>query len=279
MKRLLALSLALPLVAQAQRLPAENPKLLAPPYMEAMSWVDIRDAIRGGKKVAVIATGGVEQNGPHMTLGKHNDIITFAAGMIAAQLNGLVAPTVKWVPEGNIPRANTSAQPGTITNPMPHFQTLLIAAARSLKVHGFTEILLIGDSGGNQMGLSRTADSLNKVWADSGVKVFALNEYYARARQENNALMLKELGVTCQQIGTHAGMMDTSQLMYVNPDAVRTENIRVNGGAGNSGVRGDPTKASAELGKRLLENKVSAAVRQYRQIKAGTPAEPIPQGC
>jgi creatinine amidohydrolase len=279
MKRSLALLIALPIVAQAQRLPAENPKLLAPPYMEAMSWVDIRDAIRGGKKVAIIATGGVEQNGPHMTLGKHNDIITFAAGMIAAQLNGLVAPTVKWVPEGGIPRANTAARPGTITNPMPFFQHLLIAAARSLKAHGFTEILLIGDSGGNQQGLQRTADSLNKVWADSGVKVFALNEYYARARQESNAFLIKELMVTCQEIGSHAGMLDTSQLMYINPDAVRTANILPGGGASNSGVNGNPTKASAELGKRILENKVNAAILQYRQIKAGTPPTPIPQGC
>src|SRR5262249_13611363 len=72
---------------------AQRPNLLAAPYTETMTWTDIRAAIDGGKKVIIIPTGGVEQNGPHMTLGKHNDIVTFAAGVLAIRLNGLVAPT------------------------------------------------------------------------------------------------------------------------------------------------------------------------------------------
>ena len=36
---------------------------------------------------------------------------------------------------------------------------LLDAAARSLKVHGFTEILFIGDSGGNQAGMKTSPTS------------------------------------------------------------------------------------------------------------------------
>src|SRR5262245_4760281 len=90
---------------------AQRPNLLAAPYTETMTWTDIRAAIDGGKKVIIIPTGGVEQNGPHMTLGKHNDIVTFAAGLIAEKVNGLVAPTVKWVPEGNNPDV-VQRQPG-----------------------------------------------------------------------------------------------------------------------------------------------------------------------
>ena len=55
---------------------------------------------------------------------------------------------------------------------------LLDAAARSLKVHGFTDILFIGDSGGNQAGLTNVANKLNEEWKDTGVKVFALTDYY-----------------------------------------------------------------------------------------------------
>src|SRR6185295_5882261 len=106
----------------------------------------------------------------------------------------------------------------------------LDAAARSEKVHGFTEIILIGDSGGNQAGLTKTADSLNKEWAGSGVKVYALNEYYARGHADIQAMLIKDLGVTCQDIGSHAGIMDTSQLLYVAPDAVRKANILPTGG-------------------------------------------------
>ena len=40
----------------------ERPNLLAAPYLEAMTWTEIRDAIQGGKRVAIIPTGGTEQN-------------------------------------------------------------------------------------------------------------------------------------------------------------------------------------------------------------------------
>ncbi|MGV3709501.1 MAG: creatininase family protein [Gemmatimonas sp.] len=252
--------------AMTTSLDAQRPNLLASPYTEAMPWIDIRDAIAAGKKVIIIPTGGVEQNGPHMTLGKHNDIVTFAAGVLAEKLNGLVAPTIKWVPEGNNPDV-VQRMPGTITQPQAAFESLLDAAVRSEKVHGFTTIILIGDSGGNQRGLTNVADTLNKEWAGSGVKVMALTDYYVKGHADINAWLEKEFGYTKQMVGSHAGIMDTSQLLWVNPSAVRKGNILLNGGGQGSGVNGDPTKATAELGKRMIDSKVDAAVAQYNALK------------
>lgn len=254
------------LAVGAQELQAQRPNLMASPYTETMSWTDIRSAIDNGKKVMIIPTGGVEQNGPHMTLGKHNDIVTFAAGVLAEKLNGLVAPTVKWVPEGNNPDV-VQRQPGTITNPGAAYESLLDAAVRSERVHGFTTIILIGDSGGNQRGLTAVADSLNKEWAGSGVKVMALTDYYVKGHSDIYSWLEKDFGWSRQVVGSHAGIMDTSQLLYVNPAAVRVGNILLNGGGQGSGVNGDPTKATAELGKRMIDTKVNAAVAQFNLLK------------
>jgi len=253
-------------VAASPALQAQRPNLLAAPYTETMPWTDIRGAIDGGKKVIIIPTGGVEQNGPHMTLGKHNYIVTFAAGLLAEKLNGLVAPTVKWVPEGNNPDV-VQRMPGTITQPQAAFESLLDAAVRSEKVHGFTSIILIGDSGGNQRGQSAVADSLNKEWAGSGVKVYALNDYYVKGHADIYAWLEKDFGWSKTVVGSHAGIMDTSQLLYCSPGSVRTGNILLNGGGQGSGVNGDPTKATAELGKRMVDSKVNAAVAQYNLLK------------
>ena len=38
-------------------------------------------------------------------------------------------------------------------------------AARSLAAHGFTDIVLIGDSGGNQRGMEEVATTLNAEWS------------------------------------------------------------------------------------------------------------------
>src|SRR5687768_13441712 len=123
------------------------------PIMDQMTWDEVRDAIKAGKTTIIVPIGGTEQNGPHMVLGKHNYIITFAAKQMADQLgNALVAPTIQYVPEGNPDSPNFGSKPGVISNPGPSYEALLDAAARSLKVLGFTDILFIGDSGGNQGG-------------------------------------------------------------------------------------------------------------------------------
>lgn len=257
---------ATPAIAQApSRMPPPGP-----PFIEAMTWTEVRDAIAGGKRVVIIPTGGTEQNGPHMVLGKHNYIVTYAAWQLAQKLgNALVAPTIQYVPEGDWSRPNFGDKPGVISLPSPAYDRLLDAAARSLKVHGFTDILLIGDSGGNQAGLTAVANALNTEWAGSGVKVYALVDYYQKARLQLRDWLLKAYGWDAQTVGSHAGTTDTSQMLYVHPAGVRTDRLAPGGGSPDSGVNGDPTKASAEIGKVAIEMKVEAALAQYRALKGG----------
>ena len=64
-------------------------------FIEELTWVEVRDAIKAGKTTIIFPTGGTEQNGPHMVLGKHNFIVKHAAGEIARRLgNALVAPVL-----------------------------------------------------------------------------------------------------------------------------------------------------------------------------------------
>lgn len=261
-----ALLLALPGVAWAQ----ERPDLLAAPFMEAMTWTEIRDAMAGGAKVAIVPTGGTEQNGPHMILGKHNYIVTFSAGVLARRLgNALVAPTLQYVPEGDYTRPGFGDKPGVISLPQAAYEQVLDAAVRSLKVHGFTDILLIGDSGGNQSGLVNVAKALNAEWAGSGVRVHALTDYYTLGRSRIREYLQKTFGWSEQVVGSHAGTSDTSQLLWVYANGIRTDKLAPSGGGPDSGVNGDPTKASAEIGRMAIDFKVNAAIAQFR---AGTGA-------
>jgi len=41
-------------------------------FLEELTWVELKDFIESGGKTIIIPTGGTEQNGPHMALGKHN---------------------------------------------------------------------------------------------------------------------------------------------------------------------------------------------------------------
>ena len=133
--RTAVLSLAI-LIFSALPLRAQTPDTV---FLEDLTWIEVRDAIAAGKTTVIIPTGGTEQNGPHMVLGKHNFLVKYKAGEVAKRLgNALVAPVMAYVPEGNIdPPTGHMRFAGTITTPDEVFAKVLEYAARSLKQHGF----------------------------------------------------------------------------------------------------------------------------------------------
>jgi creatinine amidohydrolase/Fe(II)-dependent formamide hydrolase-like protein len=235
-------------------------------FIDELTWEETRDALKGGKTTVIIPTGGTEKNGYHMVLGKHNYVVTFAANVMARRLkNALVAPTIQYVPEGN---PDSAGRPGVISHPSPGYDMLLDAAARSLKAHGFKDILFIGDSGGNQSGLTNVAAKLNEEWKGTDYRAYGLTDYYGTGREHYRAWLLAAYGYTDQIIGSHAGISDTSQLLFVRPAGVRKDQIKPWGGPKDSGVSGDPAKATAEIGKMGIEFKVNAAIAQFNQLKS-----------
>jgi len=262
---------AAPAAPPAPRPPTMETAPAAPPttppdtvFIDELTWEETRDLMKAGWRTAIVPTGGTEKNGYHMTLGKHNVIVTHAANLMARKLkNTLVAPTIQYVPEGNPDRAG----PGVISHPSPAYDQLLDAAARSLKAHGFREIIFIGDSGGNQGGMRAVAKLLNEEWKGQDVKVFALTDYYEQGRVDYRAWLLKTYKYDDTIIGSHAGISDTSQLLHVKPSMVRKDQIMPWGGPRDSGVSGDPTKATAEIGRMGIDFKINAAIAQMQALK------------
>jgi creatinine amidohydrolase/Fe(II)-dependent formamide hydrolase-like protein len=247
--------------APASKTPTAAPDTV---FIDELTWEETRDALKGGKTTVIVPTGGTEKNGYHMVTGKHNYLVTYAANQMARRLkNALVAPTIQYVPEGD---PDTSV-PGEISLPSPAYDRLLDAAARSLKVHGFTDILFIGDSGGNQAGIRSVAAKLNEEWKGAGAKVFALTDYYEASRLHYRAWLQAAFGYDDQTSGSHAGITDTSQMLFVRPSGIRKDQIKPWGGPADSGVSGDPAKATAEIGKMGIEFKVNAGLNQYTLLK------------
>ncbi len=233
-------------------------------FIDELTWEETRDALKAGKKTVIVPIGGTEKNGYHMVLGKHNFVVTHGANLMARRLKtALVAPTIQYVPEGDPDRAG----PGVISLPSPAYDMLLDAAARSLKAHGFTDIIFIGDSGGNQGGMRSVAEKLNAEWKDAGVKVFALTDYYEGGREHYRAWLEAAFSYDDTIVGSHAGISDTSQMLHVHPDGIRKDQLKPWGGPADSGVSGDPMKATADIGRMGIEFKVNAAIAQYRTLK------------
>jgi len=217
-------------------------------WLEELTWTEVRDLIQSGKTTVIVPTGGTEQNGPHMVLGKHNVRVKILSEKIARGLgNALVAPVLAYVPEGPLgPPSGHMRFPGTITTPDDVFEKVLEAAARSLKLHGFRDIVLLGDHGASQKPQQAVAARFNREWAKTPARVHAVEEYY-RASEVEFPELLKARGYRNEELGSHAGLTDTSLSLAVEPRLVRGGKLQA--GSAGDGVNGDPRRASAELGR------------------------------
>jgi len=239
-------------------------------FLEELTSTEVRDAVSGRRTTIIIPVGGTEQNGPHMALGKHNVRAKVLAGKIAGALgNALVAPVVAYVPEGRIsPPTEHMRHAGTISIPEETFKSVLDAAARSFKQHGFLDVVLIGDSGNYQTQLKAVADRLNRDWATTPVRAHFVEDYY-RAAQGPYVKALRAKGLSDAQIGTHAGAADTSLLMAINAALVRPAQMPPDArDASAVGVAGDPRAATAELGQLGVDLIVAQSVAAIRTATA-----------
>ena len=235
-------------------------------FLEELTWTEVRDDIHVGKTTVIIPIGGTEQSGPHMALGKHNVRVKTLAGKIAASLgNALVAPVVAYVPEGSIaPPSGHMRFAGTISVPNDAFKSMLDAAARSLKQHGFVDVILIGDHGGYQAQLKAVAMRLNHDWAATPAHAHFIDDYY-RTTETDYVQTLRSKGLSDEQIGLHAGAADTSLMLAIDATLVRPNQMPRDLREGRAnGVVGDPRASSAALGQLgvdLIVAKTVAAIR------------------
>jgi creatinine amidohydrolase len=259
MARILLLTLFASAAAFAQSPPSV--------FVDDLTWTELKEQIRSGKTIVIVPIGGTEQSGPHMALGKHNVRVKALAEKIARTLgNALVAPVVAYVPEGSIdPPSAHMRFPGTITVPDATFESVLEYAARSFKLHGFRDIVFLGDHGDYQKDESVVAGRLNREWARTPVRAHAVVEYYG-ATQKAYVESLRRAGYRDAEIGTHAGLADTALALAVDPRLVRADLLKSAAPPGRGdGVNGDPRRASAELGQLGVDAIVRETVDAIRK--------------
>lgn len=279
------------------RLPTDAPRPIdagSSLWAEELTWMEIRDLVKAGTRTIIIGTGGVEQNGPYVAGGKHNFVLQTVLPYIARAIpKSLIAPIVKFVPEGRSEPApgGHMSYPGTISLEPSTYEALLTDICRSYKAHGFTDIILLGDSGGNQAGMRNVAEALNRKWAADTARVHFLPEYYDQDRLSYD--YLKTLGITQinktpgqpadARTDTRNGMHDDiyyeSQIAVLDPRLIRTEERRKAGLLTLHGVDLSSTARLVEIGRTLAEYRAGitaqafkASLQKVRTAPAGRPS-------
>jgi creatinine amidohydrolase len=250
----------------------DAPNPLRPPdtvWLEEMTWMDVRDAMKAGKTTILIATGGIEPNGPWLALGKHNYVLRANCDAIARKLgNALCAPIIPLVPEGSIePKSSHMITVGTISMREETFQAMLTDVVHSFKMHGFQNIILIGDSGGNQAGMKAVAEKLNTQWNGSPV-VAHIPEYYDYA---SVGKFLGQIGVTKEgQAGDnlHDDPGITMNMFITDPQTVRWDARVKAGKATINGVSIADKAKTLETAKKIVDLRATNTVAAIKKAIA-----------
>ena len=234
--------------------------------IEDLTWTEVRDAIASGKDTAIIYAGSTEQNGPHMVLGKHNFIARHVAQRIAATLgNALVYPVLPIAPTGDATAKTEHMRfPGSISVSEATFAAVTRDVCMSAIAAGFKNIALMGDHGGGQEALGRTARELSTEWSAKGIHIHYIADVYIKS----NELVTQYLAKRNLTPGAHAGLADTAELMAIDSKRRWIRRGKLSPSSPDNGVDGDPRPANAELGRRFLQFKVDSAVTQIRALLA-----------
>jgi creatinine amidohydrolase len=238
-------------------------------WIDDLTWPEVRDAIAGGKRTAIIYTGSSEQNGPHMVIGKHNVIAHYVAQRIAEALgDALVYPTLPFAITGSaFARTGHMRFPGTVTLPPEVFFGVVRAVAQSALAAGFKVVVVMGDHGGGQDELALAAKELDAQSRPEGARVLYVGDVYTKtAAQFREILAQRGLPDTDE----HAGIPDTSSVLYLDTQGRWIRKDKLAAADETTGVQGHPALASPELGKLNVDLKVENAVKQIRALLAGS---------
>jgi creatinine amidohydrolase len=273
---LLALGLAaVPAVAQGG--PGDGAARMRTPNVEfdMMTWQEVKAAIAAGKTTALVYNGGTEQRGPQNVNGGHTLMGRETARAIALQLgDAIAAPVMPF----SVNRASAEL-PGTIGLSAEVFSAVNEEVAEQLIISGFRKIVLMGDHGGGQEQLADVAKKLDAKHQGEGVRVVYCDEVYSKANDDFNKWLLDN----GYPASSHAGIMDTSEMMYLGGDHGWFRPDKLKDALGdpvlapgqqrdpdaprvNNGVTGDGRRSTRELGKKAFDLKVQYAVRQIRTL-------------
>jgi creatinine amidohydrolase/Fe(II)-dependent formamide hydrolase-like protein len=229
-------------------------------WIEELTWMEVRDAMRSGKTNAIIPAGSTEQNGPYVPSGKHVYVLRQTAESIARKLgNALIAPTVPFEP------GNFSQSPGTIQLRQETFESFVEDEANSLKTNGFKNIFLIGDSGGDQKGLDNVAKKLTAAWAGSDVRIYYVKEYYDSWQAADGSW--DSLGVPkTKDDGIHDDYSVNSIIASGDPEKIRFKERVAADKASINGQTLLPLETTIANGKKLVDLRANITVEAIRKL-------------
>lgn len=219
----------------------------------------IREICAAGGQVAAIPVGSIEQHGPHLPVSTDTDIVTEVTRRLCDAGGYLMMPAVQYgVSYEHAPLFQASVSGQTLLR-------VLYDLAESLSRNGVETVFVVNGHHGNQRALSRLERKV-RTGLGGDLQIFVLpywrfiEERFDHAGPVETSLMLAISGnvdMSRAVRGLDADSLSRSDLRRVSRLAAKSFPA-----ATGNGVWGDPTGATAEHGRALLEQAVANLHRE-----------------
>ncbi len=240
-----------------------------------MNWQDIR-LLDKERLVAVYPIASFEQHGPHLPLLTDTMETTEMVNRLDQRIpNEIVCLPTQWLGYSY----HHMRFCGSLTATSDTHINLLSETVAGLIAAEFKKVLIVNGHGGNQADLRVAQQKLKERFSDA--RIYGTSWWEAAGPKLDK---IKEAGPAGSG---HAGEMETSLMLTIRPDLVRTDRFLADGTRPESdygnqvvefrradewstrGNRGDPTVASSEKGERMLTVIVDSLVEIVHDIQRG----------
>ena len=216
---------------------------------------DLRKRIKQKKQIAIIPVCSIEQHVPHLPISTDSDIVTEISLRFSKKIDGILLPTINYgISDEHFPFFNLSVKKSTLSK-------MLDDICGSLIKNGISRILIINGHYGN---LDSLKDFERKKKKSRKIKVISYWKYMDRefdhAGNVETSIMLaisKNVKMNNAKKGFQTDGMSKQEISKINKLAQKSF-PKVTG----NGVWGDPTKSSAKLGRKIINEVVNNLVKE-----------------
>jgi creatinine amidohydrolase/Fe(II)-dependent formamide hydrolase-like protein len=226
--------------------------------------------------IALLPVGSTEQHGPHLPLGTDAFDAEHLAREVARACQDPKPLVLPLIPYGV--SYHHEDFPGTLSVSPDTLSKLVYDIGMSAAKHGITKLVIINAHGGNSPALHFAAQMINR-----DTHIFTCVDTGETSDSDISAL-------TETPNDVHAGEIETSTSLAVRPELVKLDRVRKfvpkfssqyldfsskrsvgwyarTERISRSGVLGDPTKASAEKGRKIWEFMIRHLVELVEDLK------------
>ncbi len=245
------------------------------PLWSELAWPKIKQCAQEGY-VAILPCGTTEQHGYHLP----TDVDIYDVFEVARRVAEVVPQVVVAPPVAYGFSPSNASFPGTLTLRFHTWATLITEICGGISRAGFKKVMLLNGHGGQAQLAVATGQSIQQ---ELGISILVVTWFQLTAGDIEELWGVRGLN--------HAGEWETALQLYLRPHLAHQGEPMANpyvppfaalGAPGSSmeiareklsvsGVMGDPTRATAEQGKVLLERAVSKLAGVVRQYAASSP--------